>query len=114
MSGFSDKMIVFEGEGIGRGDPALSSKMMHGFLKMLTKQTPKPKTLFFLGDSVKLLVKDSPVLEFLQLLKQDGVEVLVCRAAVEWYYLEDDLEIGKIISTGLWFKLLSELDVITL
>ncbi len=113
MSGFSDKMIVFQGEGIGRGDPALSSKMMLGFLKMLTKQTPKPKVLFFLGDSVKLLVKDSPVLEFLQLLTQDGVELLVCRAAVEWYSLEADLEIGRIISTGLWFQLLSELDVIT-
>ena len=114
MPSFAEKMIVLQGEGIGKGDPALNRKMMIGFLKMLTKQTPMPHTIFFLGDSVNLLVKDSPVLDYLNLLEQAGVELLVCRAAVEWYSLETKLEIGKVISTGIWLQRLSAFEVITL
>lgn len=112
MRSFIDKLILFNSDKMGGGDAGLGSKMMWGFLKMMTKQEAKPRTLFFLGDSVKLLVHGSPVLEFLEQLLQEGVEVLACRAALEWYALEDELAVGKISSTGMLLKRMAELEVI--
>lgn len=114
MSDLSHKLILFNSERIGGGDPGLGSKMMRGFLKMLCKQDAKPHTLFFLGDSVKLVVNGSPVIEYLEQLLQDGVEVLACRAAIEWYELEDQLAVGKISSTGMLLQRMAELEVINL
>lgn len=113
MTTFAEKIIIFSSEGLGGGEAELARKMMRGFIKMLTKQKVKPNSLFFLGDSVKLLVKESPVLEFLQELKAQGVEILACRAALEWYALEKDLEVGQISSTGVLMQKMSELEVIT-
>ncbi|KUO76634.1 MAG: hypothetical protein APF81_15870 [Desulfosporosinus sp. BRH_c37] len=114
MASLADKMLILKGERMGEGDPELGHKMMRGFLKMLSKQPIKPKTIFFLGDSVRLATKDSQVFEFLQLLQKDGVELLLCKAAVEWYHIEEEIVIGKIISTGLWLERLGSLEVISL
>lgn len=114
MVTYANKMIIFKGDRIGEGDAELGRKMMRGFLKMLTKQPIKPKTIFFLGESAHLLTKGSPVIEFLELLHTDGVELLVCRAAVEWYSIEEDIVVGKIGSTGIWLERMGTLEVITL
>lgn len=114
MSDFTDKLVLFNSDTLGGGDPGLGSKMMRGFLKMLTKQKAKPRTLFFLGDSVKLLIHGSPVVEYMEQLLREGVEVLACRAAMEWYELEDQLAVGKISSTGILLQRMAELEVINL
>lgn len=114
MASFAEKMLIFKGEGIGDGDPGLARKMIKGFLKMLSKETVKPKGIFFLGESVHLLLNESPVLEYLQALEQDGVDLLVCRAAAEWYDLEEKLQAGRIISTGHWLNYMQEYETITL
>jgi len=114
MASLNNKLFLFNSQGIGGGDPGLGRKMMRGFLKMLAKQETKPHTLFFLGDSVKLLVVSSPVLEYLERLLQAGVEILACKAALEWYELEDQLAIGKSSSTGMLLQRMAELEVINL
>ena len=103
-----------QSQGIGGGDPILAQKMMRGFLKMLGKQKEKPNTLFFLGDSVMLLKKESPVLDFLKILEDEGVELLICKAAVEFFGIENELAIGRIISTGIWMEKMSQYEVVTL
>lgn len=113
MSTLAQKMFVLTSERMGGGDPALGQKMMRGFLKMLGKQPEKPNAIFFLGDSVNLVTQDSPVLEFLKVLEQEGVELLLCKAAIEWYALETQIAIGKIISTGIWLQKMSEYEVVT-
>lgn len=114
MSNWANKMIIFNSEGIGGGEPGLSRKMMKGFLKMIIKQPEKPHTLFFLGDSVKLLTRGTLVLDILQELTEQGVELLACRAALEWYELESELIVGKASSTGSLLHKMGELEVITL
>lgn len=114
MGSFSNKLMLFNSDKMGGGDPELGRKMMRGFLKMLAKQKEKPRVLFFLGDSVRLLVDGSPVLEFLEELVTEGVEVLACRAAIEWYALENALAVGKVSSTGSLLRHMAELEVISL
>jgi hypothetical protein len=113
MSDLSKKMFIMQSQGMGGGDPELAQKMMRGFLKMLGKQKVKPNSIFFLGDSVKLLLKDSPVLELLKILETQGVELLICKAAVEFFEIEKELAIGKIISTGIWMEKLNQFEVVT-
>ncbi|KJR45568.1 hypothetical protein UF75_4040 [Desulfosporosinus sp. I2] len=114
MASLADKMLILKGERMGEGDLELGHKMMRGFLKMLSKQSIKPKSIFFLGDSVRLATKNSQVLEFLQQIQEDGVELLLCKAAVEWYQIEGEIAIGKVTSTGLWLERLGSLEVISL
>lgn len=114
VSSLSNKMFIMQGSGIGGGDPVLAKKMMRGFLKMLGKQKEKPNSIFFLGDSVKLLIKESPVLDFLKVLESEGVELLICKAAVEFYEIENELAIGRIISTGIWMEKMNQYEVVTL
>lgn len=113
MSKLANKMFVIQSKGLGGGDPQLASKMMRGFLKMTAKQEIKPNTIFFMGDGVHLMLKDSPVLEFLLQLEEANVELLACRAALEWYHLEESLAVGKIGSTGIWLERMGALEVIT-
>lgn len=114
MSDLSNKLIVLTNEGMGGGDPDLARKMMRGFLKMLKIQEKKPQAIFFMGNAVNLVTDNSPVFENLKSLAESGVELLVCKAAVEWYQLESKITIGRIISTGRWLELMGRLEVITL
>lgn len=67
-----------------------------------------------MGSAVNLVTDSSPVLESLKNLGENGVELLLCKAAVEWYQLEDKIATGRVISTGRWLELMGTLEVITL
>lgn len=108
------KIILLQGVYLGKENNALGQKMMHGFLKMLSKSEWQPKALFFLGDAVRLLTNDFDVLSYLQCLQEKGIELLACRAAVEDLDLTGKILVGKISSTGSLITLMEKYEVISL
>lgn len=109
-----EKVILIQGTYLGKHPGPLGQKMMRGFLKVLGKQNWKPKAIFFLGESVRLLTDECDVLEWLRVLEEQGIDLLVCRAAVEDLNLNTKLKIGKISSTGVLIDLISRYEVITM
>jgi selenium metabolism protein YedF len=91
----SSKVFLIQGEGLGRGEGRLGKMLMANFLRLLGESKDKPATLVFWNTGVRLVCQDSPVLEHLKRLEQEGVEILACTTCLEYFELVDKLKIGK-------------------
>jgi len=109
-----EKVIVFQGTYLGKHPGPIGQKMMRGFLKVLGNQSWKPKSIFFLGEAVRLLTDEFDLLELLRTLDEQGIDLLACRAAVEDLGLDTKLKVGRISSTGVLVDLISRYEVITM
>lgn len=91
----AQKVIVIQGEGLGRGDEKLGSLLIANFLRLLTDSQAKPKSIIFWNAGVRLLCEGSPVLEYLKILEEQGVELVACTTCLEYFGLRDQLAAGK-------------------
>ncbi|MGD0795644.1 MAG: sulfurtransferase-like selenium metabolism protein YedF [Dehalococcoidales bacterium] len=91
----SSKVILIQGQGLGRGDEELGKLLMANFLRLLGESDNKPKTIVFWNGGVRLLCEGSPVLEHLKRLEGQGVEILGCATCLEYFKLMDIIKAGK-------------------
>lgn len=91
----SSTVIIFNHNGIGQAEPALTHKLARTYLELLELSGGLPRTICFYAEGVKLAVKGSPVLEELEALASRGVELVVCTTCLNHYGLLDDLAVGK-------------------
>ena len=89
------KVILIQGEGLGKGDEQLGSLLMANFLRLLVESEDKPGRIVFWNTGVRLACEGSPVLERLNLLQEQGVELLACTTCLEYFELTDKLAVGK-------------------
>jgi selenium metabolism protein YedF len=90
--------VVFAGSDIvGRGeDRQLGSLLMQKYLHTLSGHRIKPKSILLMNDGVKMVAKDSPVLEELRLLTGQGIEILACGTCLERFGLTDKIAVGTV------------------
>src|SRR4030042_4328843 len=91
----ASKVILIQSEGLGRGDDTLGGMLMASFLRVLGESAEKPKTLVFWNSGVRLLCEGSEVLGHIKKLEGQGVELLACTTCLEYFDLEDKLQVGK-------------------
>jgi len=91
----AQKVIVIQGEGLGRGDEKLGSLLMANFLRLLGDSQAKPKSIIFWNAGVRLLCEGSPVLEYLKTLEEQGIELVACTTCLEYLGLREQLAAGK-------------------
>ncbi len=89
-------MVAVSGEGMGRGDDDLGRRLMAKFFAQLVALGDKPHVVAFYNAGVKLLVRESPVLEALRSLDHDGVELIACGTCVHHFGLGDRLAVGRV------------------
>ncbi len=94
MNETNDIVVVFNGDGMGRAEPALAHKLAGAFLNVLDLDDRLPRAICFYGEGVKLAVQGSPVLEELGSLAEKGVELVVCTTCLNHFGLFDDLAVG--------------------
>ena len=94
MTDKSDILIIFNGDGMGRADAALTRKLAGSFLNVIDLDDRLPRAICLYGEGVKLAVAGSPVLEELGSLAAKGVELVVCTTCLNHYGLFDDLAVG--------------------
>lgn len=88
---------VFVGkEIIGSGSEELGKNLMKMFFYTLNESDDIPKYLLFMNDGVKVPTNNEQAIEHLKELENRGVEILVCGACLNFYNLEEKLEVGKI------------------
>lgn len=91
----SEQVIVFGGDGLGRGDQRLGIALAGNFLRALAKREGDlPPAIVFLNAGVRLLIEGSAVLAPLQELEERGVAIIACRASAQHFGLDDKLEVG--------------------
>lgn len=90
--------VVFAGSDIvGRGeDRQLGSLLMQKYLHTLSGHRIKPKSILLMNDGVKMVAKDSPVLEELRLLTGQGIDILACGTCLERFGLGDEVAVGTV------------------
>jgi selenium metabolism protein YedF len=91
----TEKIVLIQGEYLGRGDEALGKMLMANFLRLLGESEQKPEQIVFWNDGVKLVCIGSSVLDHLKRLETQGVELLACTTCLEYFDLKDKQVIGK-------------------
>lgn len=108
------KVIVIQGEGLGRGDDRLGTLLMANFLRLLGDSESRPARLIFWNSGVRLVCRDSGVLDYLLQLEKKGVELLACTTCLEYFDLVDKQVVGKPTTMAKSIMSMMEYDVIGL
>ncbi|OPX83848.1 MAG: sulfur transfer protein SirA [Pelotomaculum sp. PtaB.Bin104] len=74
----------------------LGKILIEGFINTLPSATNKPDRILFLNEGVFLTTENSPVLNSLKKLLDEGVEIKSCGTCLDYYHLKDKLQIGAI------------------
>lgn len=89
--------VVFIGkEWIGDGDHELGKNLMRMFFYTLTESDKLPEAVLFMNGGVKLTVEDEQVINHLTVLKEKGVEILVCGTCLSFFGIAEGLKIGNV------------------
>ena len=87
--------IVFNHDGMGQADTALTHKLASSFLNLLDLDERLPEAICFYADGVKLATKGSPVRDELASLANKGVRLIVCTTCLNYFNIFDDLAVGE-------------------
>ena len=88
--------IFINKEIIGAGNEELGQSLMKMFIYTISEGEDLPKSILFINGGVKVPSLNEQGIEHLKVLQDKGVELLVCGACLNFYGLEDKLEVGKI------------------
>ncbi len=91
----STSVVLISGDALGRGDVELGRLLMQRFLHELAGATTRPEELVFVNTGVRLVAHDSPVLEQLRRLREQGVEMAACSTCLARFGLADKVAVGS-------------------
>ena len=93
----SDVVVFLGSDIVGRGeDRQLGALLMQKYLHTTSGHRIKPKSILLMNDGVKMVAKNSPVLEELKLLSGQGIDILACGTCLERFGLTDQVAVGKV------------------
>jgi len=79
---------------LGEGDERLGTILMKAFLNTLHDSEPKPEKVIFINNGVKLSTEGSEMLDSLEVLTEDGVQIISCGTCLNYYDILDKLKFG--------------------
>jgi len=109
------KVVLINSDKMGQGEEEIGHIMMKKFINGLVGLDEKPEKLAFYGLGVKLTAKGSPVMDALLSLENMGVDIVSCATCVNYYGLNDHIQVGRVGNMPELLKILMEKeDVITI
>jgi selenium metabolism protein YedF len=88
-------LIILSSALFGSGDDELGSKLMKNFLATLPEMGAGLWRIVMLNGGVTLSIADSPVINELRALAENGVSLLVCGACLDHYKLLEQKAVGE-------------------
>ena len=89
-------VFVFTRNGMGEAPEGLQQTLVSKFLSLAAQAEEKPAKILFYTEGVKLVCEGSPVLQWLRILEDAGVELIVCSTCLEYFGLIDKVRVGKV------------------
>jgi len=89
-------VFVFTRNGMGEAPEGLQQTLVAKFLSLAVQAEEKPAKILFYTEGVKLVCEGSPVLQWLRILEDAGVELIVCSTCLEYFGLIDKVRVGKV------------------
>ncbi len=108
-----NEVVLIGSDSLGSGDDKLGVILMSNFLRLLGQREELPKFVILWNSAVKLAVRDTETVEFVKVLQDRGVKVILCRTCVEYFGLEDKLGAGEIDGMVRIQEILSEHRVVS-
>jgi selenium metabolism protein YedF len=90
--------ILITSETFGDGDDELGEILIRDYFEALNEYDTLPKEILFINSAVKLLNKDSKILEDIKMLYKKGVVLFINDTSLEYYNLKEDITFGEITS----------------
>ncbi len=89
-------VVYISSDSMGSGSDELGQALMKAFVNTLKDVRPLPQKILFANAGVRLTVADSPVLESLKALENQGVVLRSCGTCLDYFGLIDQLAVGKV------------------
>ena len=89
-------IVVVSSDKMGEGDDELGHILMKSFLFAVTQLDELPEKMIFYNGGAKLTVEDSPALEDLKSLAEQGVEIMTCGTCLDFYGIKEKLAVGTV------------------
>lgn len=89
-------VVVIDSDEMGKGDKELGEILVKGFVYSLTEMEVLPKTVILYNKGVYLATVNKNTIEDLKKLENMGVEVIACGTCVNYYGLQDKLQVGSL------------------
>ncbi len=103
-------VIFVSSSELGRGSVELGTILIKSFMFTLMESKEQPGTILFVNSGVYLTCEDSPVLEHLINLEQQGVEILSCGTCLEYFKLKEKLGVGQVTNMYSIYEKLNKAD----
>lgn len=81
-------------EYMGDGDEVLGHSLIYNYFKIRLNDNNFPKIIVFFNSAVKLVTKDSEILDFLKEIEAKGVKLICCTTCLKHFDLLDQMECG--------------------
>ena len=89
-------VVVLSSDKMGEGDEQLGKVLIKGFIYAITQLDKYPKAVLLYNSGVKLSSEGSDSIGDLKVLEDHGVEILSCGTCLNFYNLQDKLQVGKV------------------
>jgi len=89
-------VVVLSSDKMGEGDEELGKVLIKGFVYAITQLDKYPKAVLLYNSGVKLSAEGSDSIADLKILEEHGVEILNCGTCLNFYNLQDKLQVGKV------------------
>lgn len=109
-----NKVILLTSDQFGKGEPALGETVLETFFVLLKQQEEKPHAIFCMNRGVFALTNQSLASLHIKELATQGVPVYACKTCVDYYHVEEDLQVGEISGMGKFLELAGQYEVLTI
>lgn len=89
-------VVVVDSDEMGKGDRELGEILLKGFIYSLTEMEVLPKTVILYNKGVYLATINKNTIEDLKKLENMGVEIISCGTCINYYGLQDKLQVGSL------------------
>ena len=112
--GVGDKVLLLTKDYLGEGSEELGRNLMKSFLYVLTEADVKPKAIYCINSAVNMLVTGSEHLDNLTALEAAGVTIAGCGICLDFYGVQDKVQVGTITNLYAITESLLQEQVVTL
>jgi selenium metabolism protein YedF len=100
-------VICLKSKTMGSGDEQLGTILLKACVNTIADVAPMPSAVICYNAGVFHALDDSPVLETLQKLEQQGVDIVVCGTCTDFYGVTDRVAVGTVSNMYTILELLS-------
>ncbi len=89
-------VVLIPTDRFGEGDPDLGRALLHAFIGTIKEMSPRPSTVIFVNNGAKLACEGSEFVKPIRDIDGLGCEILVCGTCLDFYNLDQKVQVGRV------------------